>query len=121
MKFYYKGKLVRTSKTHVYTHAVINATTGNLIGCRSSEDGARSLISSEISAYQRGIENGQSKIKAMEQGKRMYYLKDGRHSCYYPISKDDSVENTMDWIKASERQIEYIKNNWIVVELEARQ
>lgn len=34
-KFYYNGKLIRTSENHHYTHAVFDGN-GKLVGCRGS-------------------------------------------------------------------------------------
>lgn len=119
MKFYYKDKLIRTSKSHIYTHAVIDMTTGGLIGCRSSETTARQVISTEISQWQRGIKNYQSLLKAIEQGKQMFRLTEGRRSWYEPVG-NRTVEHCNKCIKHSEEQIQYIIDNWQVVELEAR-
>lgn len=47
MKYYYKGKLVRTSKTHHYTHAIIRHEENGVftcVGCSSSEQGAEKLM-----------------------------------------------------------------------------
>ena len=120
MKFYYEGKLIRTSKNHVYTHAVIDMASGKLIGCRASEDAARSVISSEISSYKTGIKNTQSMQKAIEQGKRMYRVTEGRRSCYMPIDSGDTLERCREWIEYREKAIERIRKDWKVVELEAR-
>ena len=43
MKFYYNGNLIRTSKTHVYTHAVLKPD-GKPFACSSSLDGAKKAI-----------------------------------------------------------------------------
>ena len=46
MKFYYNGQLLRTSKNHHYTHAVIARTDEGIFchGCSSSEQGAEKLM-----------------------------------------------------------------------------
>ena len=50
MKFYYDGELIRTSKTHTYTHAVVAPAAPQLMnrwvvfGCRSSLEGAEKLL-----------------------------------------------------------------------------
>lgn len=47
MKFYYKGQLMRTSKNHHYTHAVIRHNEDGTItcmGCSSSEQGAEKIM-----------------------------------------------------------------------------
>lgn len=119
MKFYYNGELIRTSKTHVYTHAVIT-TEGKCAGCRNSKEAAESIITSEIGRAEQSIKNSRNKIKAMEAGKKMYSVVEGRRRYYMPIEADDSVENTQGWIDGRLNWIEHVKNNWKVVELEAR-
>lgn len=120
-KFYYNGKLVRTSENHNYTHAVIvvndQGEFNGLCGCRTSENAAQSIISSEISAYNRGIENCMSKVKAMQAGKNCYYCKDGRRGFYERISKDESVERLLGWAETAKQRIEWIRTHWKVVEL----
>ena len=47
MKFYYKGHLMRTSKNHHYTHAVIRHNEDGTItcmGCSSSKQGAEKMM-----------------------------------------------------------------------------
>ena len=47
MKFYYNGQLMRTSKTHHYTHAIIRHNDDESItcmGCSSSKQGAEKLM-----------------------------------------------------------------------------
>ena len=50
MKFYYEGQLIRTSKTHHYTHAVIKRTEDGWItyGCSSSYKGAENMMRNSI-------------------------------------------------------------------------
>lgn len=119
MKFYYNGKLVRTS-THNYTHAVINTKNGNVVGCRTSEDAAQKVISSEISQYRTGIQNTMSLMRALEQGKKSYLVKVGHRSFMERITESHSIQRCQEWIESNEKQIEYIRKNWKVVELEVR-
>ena len=120
MKFYFNGKLIRTSANHEYTHAVINMDNEELIGCRSSEKSAHQLLDSEISQFRTGIKNCNIAIKALNAGKRYYVVKIGRRSCPIYFQKTDTVQGFEDWIATCERNIEYIKNNYKVVELERR-
>lgn len=121
MKFYYNGKLVRTSKNHVYTHAVIDQKNESLKGCRANKDTALSIISSEISRIEKEIKDCKTAIKALEAGKSYYVIKERGHS--YPIRfkdvNDPTVERYTKWIEEYNQTIEYIRKNWIVVELEA--
>lgn len=123
MKFYYNGKLVRTSKAHVYTHAVIDQASGSLKGCRSNKDAALSIISSQISRYETDIKNCEIAIKALKAGKSYYVVKERGRS--YPIRFKDIEDPTVDgytkWIELDKKRIEYIRENWKVVELEARE
>lgn len=50
MKFYFDGQLIRTSKTHHYTHAVIKRTENDwvLYGCSSSFEGAEKMMMNSI-------------------------------------------------------------------------
>lgn len=50
MKFYFEGKLIRTSKTHHYTHAVIKRTENDFIlyGCSSSYKLAEKMMMDSI-------------------------------------------------------------------------
>lgn len=120
MKFYYEGKLVRTSKTHEYTHAVIDITTGACKGCRVGKDKAEAIISAEVSYYDKKISNYTNAIKALENGKSGYYAKDGRHTYYCKFSSDITVERYKEWIAWDKDYINSVKANWKVVELEAR-
>lgn len=118
MKFYYNGQVIRTSKTHVYTHAVINTNTGECKGCRSNRKGAEQIISSEISAQKSNIEDVKAQIKALEQGKRIYRCKCGKRSYYEKIW--NSKKELEEWLAAYENRIKNVTENWKVVELEAR-
>ena len=120
MKFYYNDKLVRTS-SHAYTHAVIDTQTGELIGCRTSKKNAESIISSEISRCMTGIKNSESHLKAIQQGKRLYRYKYGRKYSWEKVEKEDSVETCQRFLDGFKKHIEYVENNWKVVELEARE
>lgn len=120
MKFYYNGNLVRTSKNHIYTHAVVNTVSGKAIGCRANKENAEAIISSEIAQYERGIKNCESAIKALQSGKSGYYSKDGRRSWFCKFDPDRTVSDYEEWIESRRNRIEEIKATWKVVELEAR-
>lgn len=120
MKFYYNGELIRTSKNHVYTHAVINITNGACQGCRSGKDKAEALISSEIARYEQNIKNCEAAIKALQAGKSGYYEKDGRRTWFNKFSPSSTVEGYLARIEWNVNYINEIKATWKVVELEAR-
>lgn len=120
MKFYYNGQLVRTSKNHEYTHAVIDITDGKCVGCRVGEDKADAIIRSEISASERSIENCKRAIKAMEQGKSGYYVKEGRRTWYCKFTTSNTIERYRESIDYLNSYIDRINSTWKVVELEVR-
>lgn len=53
MKFYFDGELIRTSKTHHYTHAVVLPTKPgatnkwDALGCRATLESAQALLAQE--------------------------------------------------------------------------
>lgn len=123
MKFYYNGKLIRTSKNHHYTHAVIteNNEKINCLGCRANRESAESIITERINRTKTGIENGKEMIKALKANKSGYYAKDGRRSYYVRFSEAPdhyTIENAERWIRENEEYIEEIQKTWKVVELE---
>lgn len=59
MKFYYNGQLLRTSKTHDYTHAVIREDEEGhyrLWGCASTYSGAAKALNEANRAYRGSLE-----------------------------------------------------------------
>jgi hypothetical protein len=119
MKFYYKETLIRTSKGHVYTHAVINQEAGTVIGCRTSEKAAQQLKQSYINRNLLGIENARRAINAIENGKRFYRVQTGRDSYLEAVGGDKSKYEK--WIAENTERIQRITAMWKVVPLEARE
>lgn len=120
MKFYYNGQLIRTSKNHIYTHAIIDITDNGCVGCRADKESAEAFIRSEISTTQRSIQNCENAIKALKNGKDGYFVKEGRRTYYDKFDSRDTVEryeNRINWLNG---YIEKINTTWKVVELEAR-
>lgn len=125
MKFYYNGQLMRTSKNHNYTHAVIIETEKGikLYGCHKDKKGCEAEITRAINECNRGIENAQAAIKALNTGKAGYYSKYGRNrSCWVPFREctDPTVKHYEDWIENNKASIDRVRRTWKVVELEAR-
>lgn len=121
MKFYYNGKLVRTSKNHEYTHAVIDITNNACVGCRVGADKAEAIIRGEISATERSIANCKTAIKALENGKSGFHAKEGRgRTWYHKFTTSDTVEKYNRSIEQLKGYIDRINATWQVVELEAR-
>lgn len=123
MKFFYNGKLVRTSKNHVYTHAVMDRATGGFKGCRSTREAAQALISAEIGRYRADIKRCHTAIQALEAGKPYYMVKERGYSykVYFARLENPTREWFQKIIADEERYIAYLEQNWIVVELEARE
>ena len=126
MKFYYNGQLMRTSKNHNYTHAVVIEREDGTIrcyGCHKDRKGCEAEINRQINECNRGIENANAAIKALNAGKAGYYPKYSRNkSCYVPFKEctDPTVKHYEDWIEQNKASIERIRRTWKVVELEAR-
>lgn len=122
MKFFYDGKLVRTSKTKVYTHAVINTETGGLIGCSSSRELAQKKVDSEISYCNSRIAEDERALKALTSGASGYSYRFGRMK-YFSVFGRDCSKNPEEWkqfIREHRERIDYIRRNWKVVELTAQ-
>lgn len=120
MKYYYNGKLIRTSKNHIYTHAVIDIADYECIGCRPSEDKAEAIIKSEIAQAERSIANCKSAIKALESGKRGYSHKEARRTWFHDFYPSDTIQRYTESIDRIEKYIEEVNSNWRVVELEMK-
>lgn len=120
MKFCCNGKLVRTSKNHVYTHAVINIETGSVIVCRASKESAESFIATEINTCERGIANARAGLKAFKAGKSYYYIKYGRKNWREFICNTDTEKTFTDWMERFEERKKNVIANWRVVKLEAK-
>lgn len=121
MKFYYNGKLIRTSKSHVYTYAVINGE--NCVACSSTFEGAKKVVYSELSHCERGIQTCLNMKNAIEKGDAGFWDVSERKKLWIKIDKSYKYHT----IESADRNIKYYKNrieevnlNWKVVELEAR-
>ena len=119
MKFYYNNVLVRTSKTHVYTHAVMTKD-GKLVGCRTGKEAAEGIITSEINGAERELENLNRALKAMQNGEKKYLYKEARRSCYITFQQGRTVAYYEEAIEDMNKWIANVRENWMVVELEAR-
>ena len=121
MKFYYDGQLIRTSKTHHYTHAcVAQGSDGKwcCISCSSSKAGAEKVKADKIREHERLIDSCNRAIKAHEDGKDGYY---SRHHEWISFKHYDlfATKEIAEQYKAEEqRRLNLIKANWIIVEVE---
>lgn len=121
MKFYYNDQLIRTSKNHQYTHALIDQKTNNCIGCRTSYEACVALLNSSLNSVYESIENAHRKLEAIENGRPTYFIKDGRKEYRVPTANSETaLSSTKEWIDMENRRLNEIKNQWTIVELEAR-
>lgn len=120
MKFYYNGELIRTSKTHEYTHAVIDVRNSGCWGCRTSYKAAQAIIDGQISGCNESINNCTAAIKALKAGKVGYIGKDGRNTFKHIFREDETVEKYMGYIEDALKRIHEIQDYLKVVELERR-
>lgn len=121
MKFYYNDHLIRTSKTHHYTHACISfKEDGTLVvhGCSTSKAGAEKVKNREISDFERCIFSHRACIKALEEGKKGYYNK--RHEFIsFAQYRDFDLESERRYLEGDLAHLERIKK-WQIVEVEER-
>lgn len=114
-EYYYNGKLIRTSKTHNYTHAVLRFSKDGekfrVVACASSKELAERRMMTEMS-------NTKHNMKAMEE--RIRLMKMGRK---VPKWYDDDL-NTLDgcikYVEDCKVAIENYYANARVVELEKK-
>ena len=123
MKFYYNDQLMRTSKNHNYTHAVIieNEQGIRCYGCHKDAKGCEAEINRAINECNRGIDNANEALMALAAGKDGYYAKDGRNRRWFTkFTSKSTVEFYNDWINDNMAHIDRVRRTWKVVELEAR-
>lgn len=121
MKYYYNDVLVRTSKNHKYTHAVIKRVDGKVIcvGCSSSKAGAESIKRKEAAYYETRVNNNEAALAALAAGKSGYYYKDGRKTGYFKFEKDTTKEYYEKALEDNKTTLARI-NSWEIVEVEER-
>lgn len=117
MKFYYNDKLIRTSKTHHYTHAVINEN-GEALTCSATLKGCESFINAWINGLYTSIQNATNAINAIKNGKTTY--KETFCGRVYNTPIKGSVEQYEEWIQKCKTDIKRYQTCWQIVELEER-
>lgn len=115
MKFYYEGRLLRTSKNHHYTHALISEK-GNLIGCSTSYAGADKLRSPWLALYRDGAKTTESQIRALTTGKRFYSRYDGRTEYREALTAKDTLEYLHQELDRYHSEMQRVAS-WPIVEL----
>ena len=117
MKFYYNGKLMRTSKTHEYKYAIITAADA-CCSCHSSLEWAETEYRRPIAACETNIHDCLVAIEMLEMGRNYYEVKICKR--WHKISlKGKDKKYFEDQIEANKARIEILKTRKIV-ELEAR-
>lgn len=108
MKFYYDGKLMRTSKTHEYHFAIINAS-GTCWSCHGTREAAEKEYRRIISEYETGIESANKAIAMINKGIYSYMVKSGRIS--YRVNLKTNYGDNIDRTKVEywEARIESLK------------
>ena len=118
MKYYYGGKLVRTSD-HVYTHAVLDTTSGKVVACRNGADKAEAARVAELSLCRGDIKYYEEMIKAMKKGREYFIYTIGRATEKAKIAEDMTVEKAEQRIEELKAWIEKRLSELAVVPLEA--
>lgn len=117
MKYYYNGNLVRTSKTHHYTHAVVTGY-DTVFSCNSSEALAVKALRSWANGYKNEAENGKKAIKALDEGKSHYMRREGNRDWYTKMTY--TREQYERQIEQAQSAYDWIVSTWKVVKLEER-
>ena len=121
MKYYYNGKLIRTSKRE-YTHAIINKEDGGLYGCRKNYDLAKKFKDGEINQCRKYIEECKQAICTLKNGKtKMRVRVNNNYSFIYKLSgKELTLEYWEKKIEHLTKEMKELNEKMIIVELEAR-
>lgn len=119
MKYYYDGKLVRTSD-HIYTHAVYDTSKGKVMACRNGLDNALSAKNAEMSLERGNIRYYEDMIKAIKAGRDYFFTKCGRVTEKHKIGENMTVEKAENRIGEIKAWIEKRMNELVIVKLEAK-
>lgn len=119
MKYYYNGKLVRTSD-HTYTHAVLDTKTGEAVACRNGIEKAESARQSEMSLARGDIKYFEDMIKAMKAGRNYFFYKIGRCTEKAKIADDMTIEKAERRITDLKGWIDKRLSELIIVPLETK-
>ncbi len=109
MKFYYNGKLVRTSKTHYYTHAVMTAD-NRLISCASSYELAQKSMLSNTATERDCLGFYKEELKNLKLGRNSFWYKNRK--CF--------VKHDAELLEVYIKQIEDYLKGLHIVKLTAR-
>ena len=107
MKFYYEGKLVRTSANHIYTHAIITKN-GGVLACASSYDRAQGAMVATTATPRDNLGFNRKMLWAVQNDKLSFWYKNKLHF----------VNKTKEELEKSIAHYEDYLNNLKIVELE---
>ena len=119
MKFYYNGKLVRTSKTHEYHYAIVKADGSKARSCHGTLKAAQNEMNRVIAEYNGAIASLNERRKALQNGRKFYFIKNGRREYKYIFTENDTVEDCDRRIEEVEEGFKWFTENWKIVELQA--
>lgn len=118
MKFYYDGQLIRTSKTHVYTHACVKKGENGYIcfGCSSTRAGAEKVKKDRMREIESAIYSYNARIEAVKEGKSGFYSIKHKWISFKECGHItlEELERRLESTKAS---LERVKNEWMIVEV----
>ena len=112
MKFYIDGNLVRTSKTHDYTHALMFG--NSVLSCHGSYEAAVKAMNRDIAQTNQRIANTAAAIKAIDEGRDTYRYRYGRETWWAKVTETREEYET--YIAGQKESITRLK----IRELEAR-
>ena len=69
MKFYYNGKLVRTSKNHEYKYGILSSEGGSVTSCHATYEAAYKELQRRPGEIRTNIEITKEALKELEKGK----------------------------------------------------
>lgn len=125
MKFYYNGKLMRTSKTHEYKYAIITEN-GCCCSCHGTLESAQKEFRRPIAECEKSIANFNMIIRAINSGKKYIDIKEYRYTHRVHFSGKDIAGDDRSQVSTWEKYIRQTKNSMAdyesrkIVELEQR-
>ena len=119
MKFYYEDKLIRTSKNHVYTHALIDQR-GNAITCGASRKRCEKELLRKLHEVERNLMNLENALKARATGEKRVRWFVGCTSYYINLYELKNIDKFEEYIATDKEIIHIIMHEWKIIELEAR-
>ena len=119
MKFYYDNKLIRTSKSHAYTHALIDQNC-KAVTCSATREGCEKEHSRLVRKLEQIIQNRENALAARAAGKTQVKWLDGRKTYYLKLNERRYLDEFSKYIEADRKRLHTMIHDWKIVELEAR-